>query len=337
MKKIILILLFFTVPLYLFGQDIHFSQFFNAPLQINPSNAGLIKGKFRVGINSKNQWSSVTKPYQTISTFFDMQFFKKRYRKDALGLGVLFNADIAGDSKYSTLYSGIAITYIKSVSFRNNQFISIGIMPGILQNSIDFSALTYDNQFNGNYFDPNIPHNEQTGKKSILNFDVSAGLQWLYQPSLNNVFNLGFSVFHISEPRIGLLFNNKIRLDRKYTLHGNAKFGASSDLDIVPSLMMSKQGPFFEAVFGTMLKYNRSKSYIDETSLNFGLYYRYSDALVIMTGFEYKNVNLGVSYDLNLSRLRIASKIRGGLEFSVSYIYNNNKSRRAKDVPCPIF
>jgi type IX secretion system PorP/SprF family membrane protein len=319
------------------AQDIHFSQYYNAPLLVNPSNAGLIKGKFRVGINSKNQWSSVTKPYQTISGFFDMQFLKRRYHMDALGVGVLFNADIAGDARYSTLQAGAAITYIKSISYRNNHFISVGIMPAILQNSINYDALYYDNQWNGNYFDPTLPNDERTGKNSFINFDLAVGTQWFYQQSLRQFYNVGFSVSHITRPRVGLLSDKNIRLDLKYLLHGASKIPVSNDLDLVPSLMMSKQGPYYEMILGTLLKYNRSTNYMEETSLNFGIYYRYADALIAMTGFEYKNINFGLSYDINLSKLMIASHVRGGLEFSISYTFDRNKNKRAKEIPCPIF
>jgi type IX secretion system PorP/SprF family membrane protein len=321
----------------LLAQDLHFSQYFNAPLSVNPSNAGLIKGKFRVGINSKNQWSSVTKPYQTIAAYFDMQFLKRRYHKDALGVGMLFNADISGDSKYSTLSAGAAFTYIKSISYRNNNFIAVGLMPAILQNSIDYNALHYDNQWNGNQYDPTLPHNELLGKNSFVNFDLSVGAQWFYQQGIRQFYNVGFSVSHLTQPKVGLLSNNKIRLDTKYLLHGSSKIPVSADLDVVPSLMMSKQGPYFEMIFGTLLKYNRSISYLEETSLNFGLFYRYADALVAVTGFEYKNVNFGLSYDINLSKLRIASHILGGLEFSISYTFDRNKNKHVKEIPCPIF
>jgi type IX secretion system PorP/SprF family membrane protein len=322
---------------HLLAQDIHFTQFFNAPLSINPSNAGLIKGNFRVGVNSKNQWSSVTKPYQTIAAFFDMLFLKRRYHKDALGVGMLFNADIAGDSKYSTLSAGAALTYIKSISYRNNHFIAVGIMPSILQNSIDYNTLYYDNQWNGNQYDPNLPHNEPLGEKSFVNFDLSIGAQWFYQQSIRQFYNVGFSVSHLTRPKVGLLSNNNIRLDIKYLLHGSTKIPVSNDLDVVPSFMISSQGKYFELIFGTLLKYNRSTNYLEETSLNFGIFFRYADALVATTGFEYKNVNFGLSYDINLSKLMIASHVRGGLEFSVNYTYGKNKSRRAKEIPCPIF
>ena len=56
-----------------FGQDLHFSQFMNSPLTTNPANTGFIPGgDYRVGINYRNQCSSIMAiPYKTMSAFGD--------------------------------------------------------------------------------------------------------------------------------------------------------------------------------------------------------------------------------------------------------------------------
>lgn len=50
-----------------FSQDIHFSQFFETPLLRNPALAGIFGGDFRIQGVYRNQWNSVTVPYQTAS------------------------------------------------------------------------------------------------------------------------------------------------------------------------------------------------------------------------------------------------------------------------------
>ncbi|HRF17259.1 MAG TPA: type IX secretion system membrane protein PorP/SprF, partial [Chitinophagaceae bacterium] len=42
------------------AQDIHFSQFFEAPLLRNPSLAGIFTGDIRVQAVYRDQWNSVT-------------------------------------------------------------------------------------------------------------------------------------------------------------------------------------------------------------------------------------------------------------------------------------
>src|SRR5436190_23935667 len=92
------------------GQDLHFSQFMNSPLATNPANTGFIpSGDYRIGINYRNQWSSImTVPYQTMSAFGDMQLMQKE--NGWLGVGGLILHDVAGSGNLTStkIYGSIA-------------------------------------------------------------------------------------------------------------------------------------------------------------------------------------------------------------------------------------
>jgi hypothetical protein len=62
-----LVLMFVATCLMLSAkaQDIHFSQFFEAPLLRNPSLAGIYTGDVRVQAVYRDQWNSVTNAYKT--------------------------------------------------------------------------------------------------------------------------------------------------------------------------------------------------------------------------------------------------------------------------------
>src|SRR6187549_1918608 len=83
------------------GQDPHFSQFFEAPLLRNPSLAGLFAGDIRLQTVYRNQWQSVTTPYQTSSVNFE---YKQPIGKGndfiTTGLQILF--DKAGITNFTT-------------------------------------------------------------------------------------------------------------------------------------------------------------------------------------------------------------------------------------------
>ena len=72
-----------------FAQDLHFSQFMNSPLLTNPANTGFIPdGDYRLGINYRNQWSSIMAiPYKTMSAFGDVQVMQNRDNTGWMGLG----------------------------------------------------------------------------------------------------------------------------------------------------------------------------------------------------------------------------------------------------------
>ncbi|HEU4901812.1 MAG TPA: type IX secretion system membrane protein PorP/SprF, partial [Flavisolibacter sp.] len=71
------------------AQDLHFSQFFRSPLVTNPANTGFMpEGDYRMGVNYRNQWSSVMQvPYKTMSVFGDMQAMRSNSENGWLGLG----------------------------------------------------------------------------------------------------------------------------------------------------------------------------------------------------------------------------------------------------------
>ena len=76
-KKILLLLLMFAETIgYGYAQDLHFSQYFNSPLLVNPANTGFNPDyDFRVGGNYRNQWANVGNPYKTMSLWGDAKFF----------------------------------------------------------------------------------------------------------------------------------------------------------------------------------------------------------------------------------------------------------------------
>src|SRR5579864_8642241 len=52
-------------PLTGLAQDIHFSQFYEAPLLRNPALAGIFTGDYRVQAIFHNQWNSFSNAYRT--------------------------------------------------------------------------------------------------------------------------------------------------------------------------------------------------------------------------------------------------------------------------------
>jgi hypothetical protein len=49
------------------GQDIHWSQYNDNPLFQNPGNTGNFNGDYRFVGNYRNQWRSVSIPFETIA------------------------------------------------------------------------------------------------------------------------------------------------------------------------------------------------------------------------------------------------------------------------------
>ena len=89
-KKHILSLVLLSFSLIAHTQDIHFSQFYAAPVSLNPAMTGLMNGNYRGTAIYRDQWRSVSTPYVTIGGAFDINLFKGTWKNDYIGLGLNF-------------------------------------------------------------------------------------------------------------------------------------------------------------------------------------------------------------------------------------------------------
>jgi len=95
------------------AQDLHFSQYFNSPLFINPANTGFAPDvDYRVGMNYRKQWASITtNPYRTMGLWGDVQLFNDRFDNGWVGLGGALLRDVAGSGGLTSTKGYGSIAY----------------------------------------------------------------------------------------------------------------------------------------------------------------------------------------------------------------------------------
>lgn len=336
-RKILVILSAMLISLLTGAQDIHLTQYYTSPLNLNPATAGFFNGTQRFTMQEKTQWRSVTVPFKTLSASFDMPVMKRYLKRDLFGGGVVINRDQAGDSKFGTTQVNLTLSYIRSISRINNQFLAFGLQLGGAQRSIDYSQLMFDSQYDGTAYNPSLSNNEQFAKSNFYFSDLSAGMYWNFLRHRSLGFDAGISVFHINRPHQSLFDNKNIRLDRKLVIHTGSQFNASKKIHIYPGICFMSQGKYKEFDIGMLTKFIKTPTEANYLALALGMFYRVNDALNFVAGLDYRDVSVGISYDVNLSTLVPASHERGGLEISVIYILNKNKKTYVKKIPCPIF
>ncbi len=335
-KEIFLFILLF-VPLINFGQDIHFSQFNNSPLNLNPAQTGFFRGSHRFVLNHRNQWASVTAPYSTFSGSFDMQLLKRKFKQDIIGIGIVFNNDIAGDADMGTTAGSISLSYTKGLNKRNSHFISIGIQAGGAQHKFDYTKLNFDNQFDGDQYNPNIGSGENFKNNSYSYLDFSGGIHWFLQKQDQLIFNAGFAAFHLNQPKLSFFDNKDVFLHTRFVAYGNVIIGLNKTTEMIPSVLVMQQGIYNQIVAGADFKFILNSSPYFYSTFSIGTYLRNQDAIILKAGMDVRRWNFGISYDFNFSDLHPASKYMGGYELSVTYILNQVRHKKLKEIPCPIF
>ncbi len=319
-------------------QDLHYSQYFNSELNLNPALTAYSQSKYRFSLNNKNQWASVTVPYKTLSASFEVKILNFKRKKSFIGLGVLFNKDEAGDSRYGTTQAGLSISWVKSLNNKNSNMISIGWQAAFYQRSIDYNQLYFPEQWNGSISTIGSGNSENFRVNQFSFFDVSAGINWFWAPTSKLKFNSGFSSWHLNQPNQSLMDDASANLKIKYQIYSDIEINTAKAFNILPGIYYGRQGAYQEFIFGGRLHYKFHQDRKRYFALSSGLYYRGNDALIIYAGMDYKNLKLAVTYDINISSLQIASNSMGGMEISLKWlIFKGNKIRKIEPTPCPIF
>ncbi len=336
--KITLVFLVILTTMNVKAQDPHFSQFNKNPLLLNPASTGFYAGAHRGGINFKNQWKNISSPYKTYSAFYDALIFRDKYKKDKFGAGIVLMSDKAGDTKMGLTKVMASFSYQKLLTAQN-AFL-FGFQGGFAQNSVDLSHSTWDNQFDGRYYDPNLPSNEQSYLSNFSYFDFAAGAGWVFRP--NNLIQslTGVSLQHLGQPKYKFTSEKLGKLNRKLVIHNTTEI-YSENLNITsfePGFIYTRQGSYQEIIAGTMVRFRlveKSKytTLVGETVFSLGAYYRVKDAIIFATRMNYHNFEANLSYDVTTSGAKNLTKHKGGFEISLLYVHPIKTLLNTKGVP----
>ena len=331
--KTVLFILGLVLSTLSFSQDIHLSQFYMNPLQQNPSMAGAIY-PLEANIAYKDQWRSVASPFRTVSLGYHMRFDKKRSSNGYLAAGVSFFNDKAGDANLGTGKGGLSLAYhIKADEYNR---IGLGLFGGYFQRSIDYNALTWASQYDGQALNTSL-QGGQYGSTSFTRFDLGAGANWTYNNTGGDIkvtgnhdlnFNVGVGVFHLNRPKYSFIGTDE-RLPMRFVAHGTGVISIqTTKWAVVPGFMYARQGPSQEIYVGSLFRYLLSQNskftgFKQGAAIYTGAYFRAKDAVSAKLIVEYGGWAFGVSYDFNISSLNTASSFRGGLELSLRFVAPN--------------
>jgi len=322
-----------ATAMHVCAQDLHFSQYFNAPLLVNPANTGFNPDyDFRVGGNYRNQWASVGTPYKTMSAWGDTKLFTNRFENGWMGVGASILKDVAGTGSLTSTRGYATVAYHQMIGY--NSLLSGGFGLGFVSKRIDITKLTFDDQWNGSFFDINVPSNEPFAYSQTSYLDLQMGLNYAYFASENVYFNAGVSIMHINTPRESF-FDPSVsdnRVERRYTAFVNSSIKVQDVWIVNPNVYVSKMGNAWETVLG--LNANRDLTGDGQSQLILGLYYRNNDALIPMVGYQVNDLKFTVNYDATTSSLGGLNGTMGAYEISIvkSGLFPSSASKAVK---CP--
>ncbi len=313
-----------SVQIPLEAQDPIFSQFYLAPLQLNPGLAGLTDGA-RFSANYRNQFPGFNQAYRTYALSYD-QYFKDI----SSGAGLWMLSDDAGDGILKTVK--IAGIYAYRLKLDSDLYLRMGTEIGFVQTTLNWSLLTFGDQIDDYYgkispggtpypTDENAPE-----KNSTIYPDIGLGMV-LYGKHLYG----GIALRHLNQPRTDFLETNPNLtpgIPMRWTFHAGGTwpvfsggFGRKTDALIAPAIMYVYQGPFRQFMGGLSF---------EAGPLTIGGFYRntsgQSESIIGSIGLRSKQLKIGYSYDATISGFQESG---GSHEIGLIFVlpYSQKESR----------
>lgn len=302
------------------AQDIHYSQFYQAPLLLNPALTGHMPGKYRINAMYRRQWATISnKPvYETPSIAFDMNILRKEKRYNSLGLGLSLMNDRSSGGLLQTFNLMLSAAYHLDLTKKEKIYLSAGIQGGVMNKRLDVNEILFASQYDPNtgQLDPNMGNGEVFDNSSIYNPDFRLGLLLAGFPTTKVRWKLGAGLYHLSQPSETFI-NETNKLPLRLVVHGDLRFMLGNSIGLEPKVLYQSQAKASELVGGLLLDLKITR----KTSFYLGGEYRLADAGIAIVGLRLFDWDIGVSYDFNVSDLKSASSGRGALEFSLLKVF----------------
>lgn len=311
----------------LFAQDPHFSQYYANAIYTNPAFAGSTHHG-RVVTNARNQWSSISGTFTTMSAAYDEHF-------DVIngGIGLIVTRDQAGIGLLTTNSFSGAYSYQIPV----NKYLTIraSVQGSIIQKTLDFGNYTWGDQILKRYGIVKPVTGEAPPNPAIIIPNFSAGFV-----AYTRTFYGGVAIHNITEPSQAFwdTYQSKNLIQRRITIHSGLQIpigpkakNAKNQRSIAPNVLFMQQGPFTELNLG--MYYNKGAyilgGYFRQTSAN-------SDAFIFLMGLRREKLRIGYSYDATVSNARPGAP--ASHEVSIAFELKKRKPKtRIRAIRCPEF
>lgn len=328
------------------AQEVRFSQYQSVPMVTNPAFAGT-EGDYSVDLNYRIQNVGFM-AYRTAYSSFTLPVYDNSQDprlKGGFALGA-FN-DRAGQSG-EIVTNGVSLSSAYRLLF--DQYgvhsLTFGLQGEYVQARIDFGDLLWPSQVTFSGFDLGRNATElPEGRNDYIRFN--AGMIWTYNPA-NHLLKasngprafVGFAVSNLNRPEQSFLQNGTYSIPYLFKLHGGAEIQLRDRLSLAPDFMVMSQNQSYQLMVGSLINYvkdlnSSSNPLITKLNLFAGVWYRSSDALVLLVGASNRRFSTAFSYDANIVPAKGGINGQGGVELSLSFRFlKNNKPRK---ISSPLF
>lgn len=297
------------------AQDAYFSQFYANPIYLNSALAGA-EGNPRLVVVHRQQWNAMN---AFNSTFFS---FDSPMGKSS-GWAVHAMKDTQLDGVINNIGAGTTLSH--RINLRRGAVLGGGVSLSYMQKSFRWNRLVFEDQLRAGS-NSLYPTAERIGESQTVLYDAGIGLVYASEKLI-----AGLNIAHINKPKERYSPDSEAVLPRRYTAHVAYSLQSNtrgrSAYSITPTVIYENQAG---------MSYVNIGSYINNDLLTLGAWYRVGKAMVFTAGLAINQLNVGYSYDYNLSDS--GNTFGATNEFSLSYRFQwKNKNKFQYTGKCPDF
>ncbi len=330
-----------SAVLTLNAQDFHFSQFYAAPLTLNPALTGNFNGLYRVTGIYRNQWPTLTNSgktvYSTPSIGVDLSLLRDLLKnRGALGVGLVFLNDQQNAKSITNNEILLSVAYNMAFGAKKRFQLGVGLQGGLMMSKLDMTNLHFDEGY-----DPDLNYNsgysgESLNTKQQMKGLFNAGIFMKYEFVDGMRVYLGYAFNNASHYKQTYILNSlqQYNIPFRNTLHGGFEFDIKDKAVLIPGICYQYAAPAKDAEteFGLTAGIHvvKSPDPMKRATFFIGLWDRMNHqniTLIPKLGFEYKGFRAGLAYDCALGQQYKDAKgsaYRGGFaqgfEITLSFI-----------------
>ena len=319
------------------GQSVEMSQYWSAPLHVNPALAGISYGP-RISASYRNQWPSLGDGFNGgyVTYMLGVDGYISKIHS---GVGLLYTGDYTASGILAS--NKLTLSYAYQIKLSRKMGLRIGVEGSFIQQHIKWDQLRFYDMINPytGFVDNNNnlnPTNEPPpGALSTYRGDAGLGLLLFSQ----KVY-FGFSARNLLLPDetfyAGAHASAHLRMVAHLGSHFNIKNQRNyrSNIFVSPNVIIANQGRDLQFNAGLMAGFN---------VLYFGSWFRYAfnnpDALILLVGVRKGKLRMGYSYDVTISRL--TGRTGGSHELSLVFNWSGSDDNSLHPhvdkayIPCP--
>ena len=337
MKRFLAVLVLVVAVFTATAQDPNFSQFFSSPLTLNPAFTGKFNGQLRVAGNYRNQWPTINNAFVTYTASVDMGILKGKIPEyDQFGIGVMAFSDKSGNGVLQHNYAALSASYHKALNEDGTNQLGVGFQGTYVSKRLGVGSLVFEDMLRSDGFTGLSNEDFKNFRLNHTYFDLNAGVLFNGTTDGNNNIYAGVSMYHVNRQEETFSDTGHYYLAPRVTFHGGARIPTGEFNAFNFSANYSRQAAATNTMIGGAYELNVNQNEESPTNLYFGSWYRWKDAIIPYVGLEFGDFHFGVTYDINISSLKPASNMRGGMEISLIYI-KHAADRSLDRLNCPKF